>query len=225
MKRYILNKITLLALLAIAWATGSATMAQDLNKRRVGNDEVFRFTGTIQSINPQRKTITLINGRTSQSLSCVEGCTFNVADKTNATLAEFHAGDTAVAYYTKKGGEVKCFRFELAPPVYLQVESNPPGASVEIGLQHVSAGAAERGSGRNVGRTPCTVELKPSDVNRTTGSIICRLEKLPYYRSETFHIFAQFNPAPARVPLNAILAKPGRTNALSAALRKAMRED
>ena len=46
----------------------------------------------------------------------------------------------------------------------LTVNSNPPGARVEIGLKNIG-GVITPGTGRVIGRTPSTVELQQSDVS------------------------------------------------------------
>jgi hypothetical protein len=96
------------------------------------------------------------------------------------------------------------------PPAYLSVESDPPGADVEVGPKNVN-GIYQPGTGRRVGRTPCKVELKPSDLSVTKGfaSIVVNLEKPGYI------------PASAEIGLgNNAMLEPGKTYTVSQKLRK-----
>lgn len=61
---------------------------------------------------------------------------------------------------------------------FLVIESDPPGAQVEVGLQERN-GVVTSGTGRMVGTTPCTVELKRSDVS-SMGGIVVYLKKSRY---------------------------------------------
>jgi hypothetical protein len=54
-------------------------------------------------------------------------------------------------------------------PSFARIESEPPGAQIEIGIQSVRDAASNYivtpGTGRLVGFTPMMVELRPSDIN------------------------------------------------------------
>lgn len=82
---------------------------------------------------------------------------------------------------TPQGGAVitRAFPFTGVPPgpprrpppdgwAMLVVESDPPGAAVEVGLQTVNNITAP-GTGRIAGMTPCTIRLQASDVNPLGG--------------------------------------------------------
>ena len=96
------------------------------------------------------------------------------------------------------------------PPAYLFVESDPPGADVEVGPKTVN-GIYQPGTGRRVGSTPRKVELKPSDLSVTNGSasIVVNLEK-PGYIPASVVIGLGKNP----------MLEPGKTYTVSQKLRK-----
>jgi hypothetical protein len=85
-----------------------------------------------------------------------------------------------------KVGEIDPIQPKPQPsgPSYAMVESNPPGAQVEVGMKS-SGGVVQYGSGRMVGSTPVKVELKASDVVMTgsNGNIYFRLIKTGYFES------------------------------------------
>lgn len=67
----------------------------------------------------------------------------------------------------------------VTAPATVTVVSDPPGASVEIGLQVVD-NILQPGSGRIACETPCDVTLRDSDVN-AGGGISIMLRKPGYY--------------------------------------------
>jgi hypothetical protein len=67
-------------------------------------------------------------------------------------------------------------------PTSLHVETTPPGAQMEVGLQLVN-NIVTPGTGRMVGVTPLTIELRQSDISRLndTTSDIYWMTQLPGY--------------------------------------------
>lgn len=69
-------------------------------------------------------------------------------------------------------------------PTYLHLETTPAGARVEVGLQLVN-NVVTPGTGRMVGVTPITLELRQSDISRLNATTydIYWMTQLPGYRS------------------------------------------
>lgn len=64
-------------------------------------------------------------------------------------------------------------------PAYLQIQSNPPGARVEVGLQFTDWNIIP-GTGRRACITPCVVRIDPTDVAilpNGAANLIIRLDK------------------------------------------------
>jgi hypothetical protein len=90
-------------------------------------------------------------------------------------------------------------------PTLLSIESVPPGASVEIGLKTIN-NIATPGTGRNVGSTPLTVELKQTDLSPFGG--VDGIVRYPGYFDHYFNL-----------GLNSRL-EPGKTHQLSLTLKR-----
>jgi hypothetical protein len=67
-------------------------------------------------------------------------------------------------------------------PTYLHLETTPPGAQVEVGLQLVN-NIVTPGTGRIVGVTPITIALRPSDISQLNATVsdIYWMTQLPGY--------------------------------------------
>src|SRR5262249_12151063 len=68
---------------------------------------------------------------------------------------------------------------QLSRPTLLSIDSEPSGASVEIGLKSIK-NVVTPGTGRNVGVTPVTVELRESDL-APSGVVVCFVKYRGYY--------------------------------------------
>ncbi len=64
-------------------------------------------------------------------------------------------------------------------PTLLSIDSVPSGASVEIGLKSIN-NIVTPGTGRNVGVTPVTVELRESDLD-PSGVVFCFVKYRGYF--------------------------------------------
>lgn len=110
MSKYLVRTAMAVSLAAVALAFALPARAEDKPEK----PKKRQYTGTIESIDSTAGTVTLKKKDETKTFACDAACKMSTADKKEATLADFKAGDKVTCMYTEEGDKLICHK--MSPP-------------------------------------------------------------------------------------------------------------
>jgi Cu/Ag efflux protein CusF len=117
MKRHLTHAVTTLSVIALVGLLAAPVQAAEGEKPARPKQQ--QFTGFIESVNTGAGTITVKHSTrkdTVQTFKLAADCKFATADKKDATIADFKAGDKILVRYEQDGDTAVAKRINTAPP-------------------------------------------------------------------------------------------------------------
>jgi Cu/Ag efflux protein CusF len=107
MSKYLVRAAMAASLVAVTLAFAVPTRAEEKPEK----PKQRRYTGTIESMDAQARTVTLKNRQgDTKTFTCDPACKMSTADKKEATLDDFKDGDKITCWYTEDGGKLVCHK-------------------------------------------------------------------------------------------------------------------